>query len=261
MKNRLAALLLVVFIAGLSGFYILKQQEAANAANEKPPAAKTVKPAITTSPAPADFNKSLYSIDDPVSPWAVINKRRPLQPKTYVPTDLIVANVQLRSNITSNERQLRSVTAEALRRLADAAKADGLTVTLQSGYRSYDFQANLYNRYVSQQGQAVADTQSARAGHSEHQTGLALDVGGTTSPACNLETCFAISPEGKWITLNAYKYGFIIRYPAGKTSVTGYMYEPWHLRYVGTELSMELRAKSDLTMEEFFGLPAAPDYN
>lgn len=263
MKNRLAALLVVLLVAGFSGFYGLRQQDAAKASNEQPQVSKIVTPskAVPPNPAPAAFNTSLYSLEDPASLWAVINKQRSLQPKTYVPADLVVPGVQLRSNITSDERQLRATTAEALQRLAEAAKADGLTVTLQSGYRSYNFQVNLYNRYVSQQGQAVADTQSARAGHSEHQTGLAADLGGVTNPACNVEACFADTPEGKWIAANAHKYGFIIRYPAGKTPITGYVYEPWHLRYVGTELSAEMHAKSIQTMEEFFGLAAAPDYN
>lgn len=207
------------------------------------------------------FNKSQFSLTDPTSIWVVVNKKRPLEPKTYAPNDLVVPDITLRSNITSDERQVRQVTADALKKMTDAAKTDGLTLTLESGYRSYSFQVNLYNTYVKQQGQAVADTQSARPGYSEHQTGLAADLGGTTNPSCNVEQCYADTQEGKWLAANAYKYGFIIRYPNDKTSVTGYEYEPWHVRYVGTDLSTEMHNQGVETLEEFFGLPPAPDYN
>lgn len=212
-------------------------------------------------PQPTAFNKKTYSITDPTSLWVVVNKQRRLQPADYVPGDLVIPTIKLRSNITSNERQVRASTAAALQALSDTAKADGITLTLESGYRSYSFQVSLYNRYVNQQGQAVADTQSARAGYSEHQTGLAADVGGVTKPACNVEACFADTPEGKWVAANAYKQGFVIRYPEGKTPITGYTYEPWHLRYVGVDLATEMHEKQIATLEEFFELPAAPDYN
>lgn len=144
--------------------------------------------------------------------------------------------------------------------MAAAAKTDGLVLTLESGYRSYNLQVSLYNRYVAEQGQAVADTQSARPGYSEHQSGLATDLGGTTNPSCNVEQCYAGTPEGKWIAANAYKYGFIIRYPLGKDSVTGYEYEPWHVRYVGIDASQEMHSRGVLTLEEFFGTGSAPNY-
>lgn len=263
MKRRIISLVIIVGIAAFSGFYGLNQQRDAKAASnpsELSPKIVTPKPA-GVAPGPSGFDKSRLSLVDPASPWVVVNKKQPLHPKDYVPADLVVPSIQLRSNITGDERQVRAVTANALKKLSDAAKAEGTTLTLESGYRSYNFQVNLYNRYVSQQGQAVADTQSARAGHSEHQTGLAADLGGVTKPACNVEACFANTPEGKWIAANAYKYGFTIRYPAGKTPVTGYTYEPWHLRYVGAELAAEMHTKGVQTLEEFFGLPAAPDYN
>ena len=124
----------------------------------------------------------------------------------------------------------------------------GLSLNITSGYRSYYDQQYIYNHYVTADGQTVADTYSARAGHSEHQTGLAFDLNSITME-------FADTNEGKWVAQNCYRYGFIIRYPEGKESITGYMYEPWHLRYVGTDLAMILYQNGDwLTLEEYLGI-------
>lgn len=211
-------------------------------------------------PAPAVFDKQKYSLSDPTSNWLVVNKKRPLDPKNYAPSDLVVPGVTLRGNISSDEKYMRAEPAAALEKLFAGASAAGLQMNLQSGYRSYGFQNTLYNRYVSQQGQAVADTQSARPGYSEHQTGLAVDVGSVGHPECAVEQCFADTAEGKWLAAHAYEYGFIIRYPNGKDTVTGYIYEPWHIRYVGTELAAEMHNTGAVTMEEFFGLPPAGSY-
>lgn len=218
-------------------------------------------PLEVTPPQSPNIDKSRYSLTDPTSIWVIVNKQRPLNPRTYTPTDLIVPAVIQRSNITSDERQIRQVTATALKQMFSAASSEGVTLNVQSGYRSHDFQVTLYNGYVRQQGQAVADSQSARPGYSEHQTGLAVDVGGNSQPNCNVATCFANTREGIWLAANAYKYGFIIRYPADKVAVTGYIYEPWHVRYIGTDLSVELHKDSVETLEEFFGLGSAPAYN
>jgi D-alanyl-D-alanine carboxypeptidase len=255
MKTRTYSLiaLLIVIIFGVVIF--TNRHATAPAATTE--ASKTTKsqPSKTSS-----FDTSQHSLTDPTSIWVVVNKIRPLQPKTYAPDDLVIPNITLRSNITSEERQVRKINSDALKSMADAAKQEGITLTLESGYRGYNFQVNLYNRYVSEQGQSVADTQSARPGFSEHQTGLAADLGSLSKPSCNVEQCYADTVEGKWLAANAYKYGYIIRYPNGKDSVTGYEYEPWHVRYVGIELSTEMHNKGIQTLEEFFHLPAAPDY-
>jgi D-alanyl-D-alanine carboxypeptidase len=214
----------------------------------------------TQAPRAAETKTQNYSISDAASPWAVVNKLRPLTPKTYTPPDLVVPRIPLRDNITSNEQNVRKETSAALEKMVAAADQQGVHMNLQSGYRSYDFQVSLYNGYVRQQGQAVADSQSARPGYSEHQTGLAADLGGRSNPGCDVQACFATTPEGKWLATNAYLYGFIIRYPEGKTPVTGYTFEPWHVRYIGTKLATEMHNKNVLTLEEYFGLPAAPDY-
>lgn len=201
------------------------------------------------SPAPAVFDKSQYSLSDPTSMWVVSNKLRPLQPINYAPSDL--------TNV-GNGHQMRSGAASAYVKMQSSASAAGHTITAQSGYRSYNTQVATYNRWVSELGKAEADRQSARPGHSEHQTGLAIDVGGD---GCNVAECFGSKPSGIWVAAHAHEYGFIIRYPDGKEHITGYLYEPWHLRYVGTALAAEMKRTGTQTMEEFFGLPAAPNYN
>jgi D-alanyl-D-alanine carboxypeptidase len=210
--------------------------------------------------ASASFDKTKYSLSDPASIWVVVNKQRQLQPKEYAPSTLRAPNIPLRLTTKDSEMLLRSDAATALESIAKTAKSEaGLQLMLSSGYRSYSFQVNLYNRYVSQQGQASADAQSARPGYSEHQTGLAADLE-PVSRTCEVEQCFGNTPEGKWLAANAYRFGFIIRYTQNKTSVTGYDYEPWHVRYVGTDLSQQMHQQGIETLEEFFGLPAAPDY-
>lgn len=204
------------------------------------------------------FDKTIFSISDPASRWVVVNKLRPLNPLNYVPTDLVTPNLPLR--VPGNESmQLRSEPAQALEQMFAAAKLAGLNLLVSSGYRSYSYQVTLYNSYVKSKGQATADQQSARPGFSEHQTGLAVDVG-VTNHKCELESCFADTPEGKWVAANAYLYGYIIRYTADKVAITGYEYEPWHLRYVGISLATEMHKQNIETLEEFFSLPSANTY-
>ena len=127
----------------------------------------------------------------------------------------------------------------------------GLTLYISSGYRSYDYQAGLYQRYVDRSGKAEADRYSARPGHSEHQTGLAFDLN-------TISDEFKDTDEGKWVADNCHKYGFIIRYPEEKESVTGYMYEPWHIRYLGVETATAVY-ESGLCLEEYLGITS--EYN
>ncbi len=204
----------------------------------------------------AGFNKGLYSIDEPASLWFIANKQRPI-PASYVPNGLRSPQIRLRSS-GSNEMLLRDEAASALERMATDAAGQGINLVLVSGYRSYGLQQSVYSGNVAREGQASADRTSARPGHSEHQTGLAADVG-TVSGLCQLDTCFDQTPEGRWVAANAYKYGFVIRYPSGLEAIVGYSYEPWHLRYVGPELAAELN-KASQTLEQFFGLPPAPNY-
>ncbi len=201
------------------------------------------------SPA-ANFDKSAHSTTNPASIWVIVNKQRAINPTDYAPNDLTAPNVAQRVP-GDRSMMLRSPAAKALEQLFAAAKQDGVSLMLASGYRSYNDQVSVYSNYVKTQGQAAADTFSARPGHSEHQTGLAADVE-PINRKCEVEKCFGDMVEGKWLAANAYKYGFIIRYPADKTDVTGYDYEPWHIRYIGPELAAEMKSKNITTLEEFF---------
>lgn len=134
----------------------------------------------------------------------------------------------------------------AFNKMQSDAAALGLNIYISSGFRSYDYQAGLYQRYVNRSGQAEADRYSARPGHSEHQTGLAFDLNSITDE-------FKDTDEGKWVTENCQDYGFIIRYPADKESVTGYMYEPWHIRYLGVDTAKAVH-DSGLCLEEYLGI-------
>ncbi len=213
----------------------------------------------TGSTAMQSFNKKQYSVDDPTSIWVVVNKHRSLQPASYVPADLEVPNVPIRLSKTDDEMKMRKVAGDALEKLFAGAEKQGLHLQISSGYRSYTFQTNLYNHYVAVQGKTVADSQSARPGHSEHQTGLAVDVE-PTSRKCEVEECFGTTPEGEWLAAHAYEFGFVIRYPQNMQNITGYIYEPWHIRYIGIAAATEMRKENVATLEQFFGLDAAPDY-
>ncbi len=190
-----------------------------------------------------------YDFDSASSLQVVVNKHRQLNPAGYVPGQLV--RVQ-------GER-LKVQAADAYKLFAKAAKASGVNVMPISGYRSFSQQASLYDSYVRQYGQATADTLAARPGYSEHQTGLAMDIG-NASGICALQACFANTPAGQWAAEHGWEYGFIIRYPAGAGATTGYTYEPWHLRYVGRLIAEDMRSTGITTLEEYFGLEAAPDY-
>ena len=168
---------------------------------------------------------------------------------TYVKTsygDVLIANKTYSLPRDYGPGGLTRACDAAYDELKAAAAADGIDIFILSGYRSYDLQTSLYNRYVADDGQAEADTYSARPGHSEHQSGLAIDVN-------SLSYSFADTPEGQWLAAHAHEYGFIIRYAKNKQGVTGYAYEPWHIRYLGKGLAAAVY-ESGLCLEEFLGI-------
>lgn len=134
----------------------------------------------------------------------------------------------------------------ALYQLQQSAASAGFDLPLLSGYRSYEYQVSLYNSYVERDGQEAADRYSARPGHSEHQTGLCFDVG-------SIDNDYGETNAGKWLAQHAHEYGFIIRFPEGKEHITGYMYEPWHVRFVGSEVAKEIY-KQNITLEEYLNV-------
>ncbi|AWB88214.1 M15 family metallopeptidase [Salinibacterium hongtaonis] len=217
--------------------------------------AESVKPAPKPTPEQPEFDKAARSIDDPASIWVVANKTRPLSPLSFAPADLVTAKVPYTANAV-----LRAEAAAAMEQMFAAAQAEGAgSLMLQNAYRSYETQVSLHNSTVARLGKDKARAQSAIPGYSEHQTGLSADI--MSSPqVCSVEACFGQTPQGIWLAENAWRFGYHLRYPADKTPVTGYIYEPWHYRYIGVELATEMRNKGITTLEEFFRLPPAPDY-
>lgn len=183
----------------------------------------------------------------PDSVKALVNKQYAL-PEDYAPEDLVTVEVP---TVLENPeiRQLREVASDALTDMFAAAEEEGIILHARSGYRSYQTQVQLFNSYVENHGEEAANRYSARPGESEHQTGLAMDV---TSESANyqLSEAFGSTPEGIWVEENAHEFGFIIRYPEGTEDITGYQYEPWHLRYFGEELAADIY-ESGLTYEEY----------
>jgi LAS superfamily LD-carboxypeptidase LdcB len=208
--------------------------------------------------APTEVTPAL-SIDDPTSLWVVVDKRRPLtDASSYVPPDLTTLPAGIPN---PNGHLLRSEAVSALTSMFATAKVEtGKQLVAQSGYRSYSSQQSAYDYYVSRLGQAGADLTSARPGFSEHQTGLAMDILDTTS-GCGLDDrCFASTDAGRWLAANAYRFGWVLRYPEGQTAIAGYEFEPWHYRYVGIPLATDMHDRGIPTLEQYFGLPPAPSY-
>jgi D-alanyl-D-alanine carboxypeptidase len=260
--HTVAAIAIAVAVLGSASACAPDRSSVAGSGTSKPTHSSTATtptapatPTPTPTPTPTGFNKHALSIDDPNSIWVVVNKLRPLNPRSYGPPDIITVPVA-----HDNPPQMRKVAGDALVQMFAAGKAAGAGgMQIQSAWRPYSTQVRVYAGWVKSLGQAQADRQSARPGYSEHQTGLAVDI----SPVpleCALAACFGTTPQGRWLAANAYKFGFLLRYPADKTAVTGYEYEPWHFRYIGVALATEMHDEHVETLEEFFGLPAAPDY-
>lgn len=170
---------------------------------------------------------------------------------TYI-DGILIANKTYALPSDYNPGGLIDVCAQAFAEMSDDAYYNaGLNLFEISGFRSYETQDRIYSNYVATDGKMQADTYSARPGHSEHQSGLALDVN-------SLEGAFAYTQEAQWIEENCHKYGFILRYPEGKTGQTGYIYEPWHIRYVGVEIATKIY-NSGLCLEEYYGITSQYD--
>ena len=178
---------------------------------------------------------------------------------TYVPKDLVEISVRFSSNSHDDKRKMRRVASKALSKMFRAAEKKGIILYGVSGYRSYERQKSIYSRNVALHGKKATDSLSAKPGSSEHQTGLTIDVS-ASSVGCLLTERFGSTKEGRWLAKNAHKYGYIIRYPKGKTKLTGYSYEPWHIRYVGVSYASYLK-KNKLTLEELYGVNQKADEN
>ena len=199
---------------------------------------------------PIEIPEQGITIQNPEKIDVLVNKKRNL-PNDYVPDDLEKLTDVPTVLENPEVNQLRSAAYEGLKELFKAAtEEEGYELYARSGYRSYNTQTSLYSSYVESYGQTAADKYSAKPGQSEHQTGLSIDI---TCEALNfrLDDTFVDTDEGKWVAENAHRFGYIIRYPKGKEDITGYLYEPWHIRYLGKELAKEVY-DSGLTLEEYF---------
>ena len=167
-----------------------------------------------------------------------------------IPVTLVKPDVQPTKEAYSENIYMQPEAAAALEELFDGAAQEGLTLYATSGYRSYSTQKAIYQRKVEATSEKVASEVVAKPGYSEHQTGLAMDVEGETTKGIGLVEAFGESPEGIWLAEHCHEYGFIIRYPKDKTHITGYIYEPWHIRYVGKEAASEI-TEMGVTFEEY----------
>lgn len=197
--------------------------------------------------------QTCLSTTAPTSTWVMVDKLHALTPMSYAPSDLRRVNL-------AGGYEMRNEAAGAIERMSAASVSAGAgPLGLSSGYRSYATQTTVYNNYVAQRGRAEADLISARPGFSEHQTGFAADVIACGNGCTSIDD-FAYTAQGKWVLANAYRYGFIVRYEPGMTSITGYESEPWHLRYVGVALATDYKTSGFHTLEQYLGYPAAPHY-
>ncbi len=215
--------------------------------NESVPPTQTPPPTATPTPLAVNTDTSTVTF--------LVNREYPL-PDSFVPADLTTPDVLFPFSDTSIDKaKMTPEAGAALARLFDAAYDEaGLTLYGVSAYRSYARQYTIYATNLVTQGIAHTNRYSAAPGRSEHQTGLAIDIS-CASEGFGLETTFADTPEGIWVAANAHRFGFILRYPKEKEHITGYNYEPWHIRYVGTDLAGHL-FKTGLTLDEYYGVPS-----
>jgi D-alanyl-D-alanine carboxypeptidase len=235
-------------------YFALAHKNAAAPAAEtsSPQTSKTKSPASLILPGaktPIPLPLKQVLLDRPDGQLILVNKTTPID-LSYAPSDLTLPTVAYRTDKSQEEVMVREALVDPLTRLFAGAKAAGFELMIGSAYRSSQLQEKYFNSYASASGLAEAEKYSAHPGTSEHQLGLAVDLT-TVDRVCYLVECFAETPAGKWLAKNAHTYGFILRYPKGKEAVTGYNYEPWHFRYVGTNIATAIY-ESELTYEEAF---------
>lgn len=254
---------LVVFTSGVIGTYgiysynnvqqTIQTNNKIKIANElaiKAAAAREAKkkePVYISLPGAKPVRALAEDYSAPGSIWTLLSKTHPVS-IDYVPANLKIPNVLTRTDKSDLERSIRSDIEQPMINMFTAASANGYQLMIGSGYRSAALQSTYFNSLASSVGETVANQSIAKPGQSEHQTGLAADIT-TVSRNCYLDNCFADTSDGQWLANNSYKYGFILRYPKDKETITGYQYESWHFRYVGIELATALH-DSGLTLDE-----------
>lgn len=189
-----------------------------------------------------NFYQKIKEIKNPDCILVLVNKNNQLN-KDYIPSDLELLN----THYAYENKYMRKEAKEMFEKLSQDAIDLGYRIVATSTYRDYDYQEKLFQEYKKEKGEEYALECSAKAGHSEHQTGLAVDVAGSNDDYDDFEK----SIEFSWMKENAHKYGFILRYPKGKEKITGFKYEPWHYRYVGTEVA-HIIYEENITLEEYY---------
>lgn len=195
---------------------------------------------------------------EPSSITVFVNKEYAL-PKDYKPSDLVIPDIYFHMTYFDERTLMRSEAASAIERLFLAADNAGYKLSGVSGYRSYDRQWKIFTDNIVAKGKEHTLKYSAVPGTSEHQTGLTMDIS-CDSLDYDLSSEFASTPEGQWVAKNSYRFGFIVRYPKGKAKITGYAYEPWHIRYVGKALAKYLY-DNNLTLEEYYNYKPGKDFD
>ena len=210
------------------------------------------------SPTEIPFVPSTELDTDPKSITVLVNKEYSL-PKDYIPENMVMPNVAFDLQSYGERKLMRPEAAKALEELFAAAENDGIYLCGVSGYRSFDRQYKIFIDNIVARGKKHTLRYSAVPGASEHQTGLSIDVS-SKSFDYKLITTFASTPEGLWLAANSYRFGFVIRYPKDKTSITVYAYEPWHIRYLGMGLSNYLYTNK-LTLDEYYNYTPSKDFD
>ncbi len=259
-KHSLLFILGVLIVGGALSLFIALRPDSAGAPiqsgetrkqpNKTPPPEPT--PITLSLPGTKPITAVIEDYTQPSSTWVVVSKDHPLGNQSYRPKDLAMPPTSVATNTqkSTDEQSLRQTIFEPTVALFDAAKKSGFDLFVASGFRSYELQKTYFDNYARTSGEAAANMYSAHPGQSEHQTGIAFDIS-LVSRECYLETCFGETTAGKWLAEHAYEYGFILRYPADKTEITKYQYEPWHFRYVGIDLARALH-ESKLTLDEAY---------
>ena len=209
-----------------------------------PPASVTSTPSVTPTVAAVRFNADLH---------VIVDKRRAL-PEGYSPPGLQPIPAAWHAQGEAGQ-QLRGDVIEAMRPMIAAAAVDGVSLRVESAYRSYSEQARTFAYWVSVMGEAQARRESAVPGHSEHQLGATTDFS-DPSNGWELVESFAVSPSGRWLAANASRFGFAMSYPPGGEPITGYIYEPWHFRFIGVAAAAEWKASGKTLIEYLEALKA-----
>lgn len=254
-KSRLLLIIgAIISVALIVSIFVVYNYKNKQVSNEPEKQSLTTEPTkndpITTEEPKKTTEKPSEPEQKPDENGYLPNQTLPTEP-TYI-NGILLANkiYPLPSTFAPGENK---EARQELDKMLATAKKQGFDFVAFSGYRSFDYQTTLYNNYVNRDGQAAADRYSARPGYSEHQTGLAFDIGERGKENLWLTEEFGETPAGQWLLTNAQDYGFILRFPKNKEDITGYMYESWHYRYVGVDIAKEIK-KKDITLEEYLGV-------